>query len=185
MRSFITALLLAGAALAAPANPETTKPQTCTSRSTKVRDWKVEDFDYHASYVFSTPAHQNSWGYVNFTLVNPVLHYKTVCQAASSQLQDFFYGQVVYKCTTPNGYGDEATFTFSRPSGELKINQTWYCPNEGSHFEAHGGVHLDLKCNESKWQNDHWKIGQIYSTRNIDCAHVDVQAKVTEMSGVA
>jgi len=71
MLSLLTTLLLAGSALAAPtANANTNK---CTSRSTKVKEWTVHDFDFHSSEVFTTPAHQNSWGYVNFTLSNPVV----------------------------------------------------------------------------------------------------------------
>ncbi|RDA89874.1 hypothetical protein CP533_6653 [Ophiocordyceps camponoti-saundersi (nom. inval.)] len=148
-------------------------------------EWTVSDFEYHASYTFSTPAHQIAGGYVNYTLANPVLSYKVSCPASSSQLQDFFYGTQVYMCQSPVGAVDETTFTFSRPSGELKINQTWSCPSEGSRFEARGGVTLNLECQDTKWQNPDWKMGQIYSTHNIDCKPVTVKAPVTEKTGVA
>ncbi|RCI08991.1 hypothetical protein L249_4990 [Ophiocordyceps polyrhachis-furcata BCC 54312] len=161
------------------------KTPSCTSKSSSMREWTVSDFDYHASYTFSTPAHQIAGGFVNFTLSNPVLSYKLSCPATSSQLQDFFYGTMVYKCETAAGSGDDATFTFNRPTGELKINQTWSCPSEGSRFEARGGVTLNLSCRDTKWQNPDWKMGQIYSTHNVDCQRVTVKAPVSEMSGVA
>ncbi|KJZ79483.1 hypothetical protein HIM_00952 [Hirsutella minnesotensis 3608] len=185
MRTIFATILLAGAALAAPAEPTSYKT-TCTQRSQRVRDWTVGNFDYHASYIFTTPAHQNSWGYVNFTLENAAVPYKAQCSGASSQLNDFFYGTMPYKCTLPEPYtGDEATFLFSRPSGQLNLTQKWNCLSEGSRFEAKGGVQLNLKCKETQYQNPDWKLGQIYSTRNIDCEHVTVKSPVTEMTGVA
>ncbi|RDA83660.1 hypothetical protein CP532_4655 [Ophiocordyceps camponoti-leonardi (nom. inval.)] len=184
MRSLLATLLLTGSALAAPTDQH--KSPSCTSKSSSMREWTVTGFEYHASYTFSTPAHQIAGGSVNFTLSSPVLSYSVSCPASSSQLQDFFYGTQVYKCQAPAvAGGDEATFTFSRPSGELKINQTWSCPSEGSRFEARGGVTLNLTCADTKWQNPDWKMGQIYSTHNIDCQPVTVKAPVTEMSGVA
>lgn len=97
--------------------------------------WTVTDFEYHASYVFSTPAHQNSWGYVDFNLSNPAVpDAVATCHAASNQLSDFFYGTVWYDCalngTTTGGGPAPATFAFSRPSGELKVNQTWTCDDQ-------------------------------------------------------
>ncbi|KAF4584161.1 SSCRP protein [Ophiocordyceps camponoti-floridani] len=186
MRNLLAALLLAGSALSAPAEIPTAKKQSCTSNSSKVREWTVSDFDFHASYIFSTPAHQNSWGYVNFTLINPIFSWKLNCAASSNQLEDFFYGTVPYKCNAP-GNIEEASFSFSRPSGELLINQTWSCPYEGSRFEARGGVKLDLKCRETRWDNPSWKSPSdgFASTRTISCDHVTVKAPVKEMSGVA
>ncbi|PFH62035.1 hypothetical protein XA68_15358 [Ophiocordyceps unilateralis] len=184
MLSLLVAILLTGSSLAAPTDTPAPRTHSCTSRSSAVREWTVSNFDFHASYIFTQPAHQNSWGYVNFTLSNSVVPYTAICQGSSNQLNDFFYGNFPYKCTTP-GYVDGVTFTFSRPSGELKINQTWSCPDEGSWFEARGGIKLDLKCKDKKWQNPDWAPGQIYSTRNIDCEHVTVKAPISDMSGVA
>lgn len=177
-----TALLLAGAALALPAT--TDDATSCTAESSRVKEWTVRDFDFHASYVFTTPAHQNSWGYANFTLENPVLDYKPICSAQSNWLNDFFYGSVVYDCKG-GPEGNEATFTYSRPSGDLRINQTWHCPDENSRFEAEGGVKLDLDCEEEKWQNPDWDMGELYSSRTITCAHVTVAAPIDEIRGVA
>lgn len=91
--------------------------------------WTVHGFDYHASYTFSTPAHQNSWGYVNFNLTNNVVPYTAVCSAASSQLTDFFYGTVDYTCTLPATAPAKAAvkFRFSRPSGKLEITESVVC----------------------------------------------------------
>ncbi|KAJ6443229.1 Carboxylic acid transporter protein [Purpureocillium lavendulum] len=182
MLSLLTSLLLAGSALAAPT--ANANANTCTSKSTKVHEWTVHDFDFHSSEVFTTPAHQNSWGYVNFTLSNPVVAYRPVCSASSNQLSDFFYGNFVYKCNVP-AQGDAASFTFARPTNELKVNQTWNCPGEGSRFDARGGVNLNLTCTTSTWQNPNWTPGSIYSTRNVDCKKVTVKVPIKEMSGVA
>jgi hypothetical protein len=125
-------LLLAPLALASPIVLEarnTTK--SCMARSPSMTEWQLEDFDFHASYVFSTPSHQNSWGYVSFTAVNPVHDTRTKCSAQSNRLNDFFYGDVEYACETD---GDRnlgvAKFTFDRPSGEVTMEQTWYCHDQ-------------------------------------------------------
>lgn len=177
-------LLLAAAAMAAPSTNDLRKPQTCTQKATQIKEWQVKDFDFHASYIFTTPAHQNSWGYVNFTLENPSLNVQTHCEAASNQLSDFFYGNFNYNCTAPVP-GPEAKFTFSRPSGELMINQTWACPEEGSRFWAQGGTNLTLKCKDEQWQNPNWKMGQTYSSRIITCDHVNAPVPIKSMQAVA
>ena len=177
MKSF-SAIVLAGFAAAAPAD------LTCTQKSQKVKEWTVSDFDLHASYTFTNPAHQNSWGYVSFKLANPALGYTSSCQGSSNQLQDFFYGNFVYNCTGP-APSDLATFTFSRPTNELMVNQTWACSGEGSRFWAEGGTKLDLNCHEEKWQNPSWEQGQIYSTDTITCDHVNAKVPVTSIRAVA
>ncbi|KAF3069336.1 hypothetical protein TsFJ059_007844 [Trichoderma semiorbis] len=186
------ALLLSSSALALPAVPRANAnypypvPPTapgCTDKSTNLTAWTVGDFDFHSSYTFTTPAHQNSWGYVNFTLTNPAVDYIPVCSAASNQLSDFFYGTFVYECTVPSTAG-KATFTYSRPSGQLQINQTWSCADEGSRFTAIGGVNLNLTCDDTTWQNPNWTVGQIYSTRTVTCGKVTLPAPIEEMSAV-
>ncbi|PNY26793.1 Uncharacterized protein TCAP_03272 [Tolypocladium capitatum] len=187
LASILPALLVAGAALAAPAPGPQVKTNTCTSTSTKVKEWSIIDFDFHSSYIFSTPAHQNSWGYVNFTLQNPAVGYQVCCSASSNQLQDFFFGTVIYTCDGCNApvAADKTTFTFSRPTDELFVNQTWNCAGEGSRFSAQGGVVLNLTCADQSWQNPTWQQGQIYSTRNVDCQHVDAKVPIKAMSGIA
>ncbi|KAH6610095.1 hypothetical protein Trco_000115 [Trichoderma cornu-damae] len=155
----------------------------CTASSAKVSQWTVEDFDFHASYTFTTPAHQNSWGYVNFTLANPAVGYSPVCSASSNQLSDFFYGNFVYSCDVPVA-ADKATFTFSRPGSDLRINQTWNCADEGSRFTAQGGVKLNLTCSDTTWQNPAWTPGHIYSLRTVTCGKATVPAPIEEMSAV-
>lgn len=184
MPTLLNTLLLAGSALALPASLSSrATEETCTKKSTAAYEWTVDDFDFHASYTFSTPAHQNSWGYVNFTLTNSVLDYKPICSASSSQLEDFFYGTMVYDCKVPEN-AEEATFTYSRPSGALQINQTWTCEDEGSRFTGSGGTKLDLDCKETEWQNPHWEEGQVYSTRLIDCTPVTVDAPIKTMTAI-
>lgn len=186
-------LLLASSALALPSTipradsnyPYPVPPAApgCTDKSTNLTEWTVGSFDFHASYTFTTPAHQNSWGYVNFTLINPAVSYTPICSAASNQLSDFFYGTVIYDCTVPVT-SDKATFTFSTPGSELRINQTWNCAGEGSRFTAIGGVKLNLTCDDTTWQNPNWTTGQIYSSRTITCGKVTVPAPIEEMSAV-
>jgi hypothetical protein len=110
----------------------------CTSTSSSSFAWTVKNFTYHASYIFSTPAHQNSWGYVDFNLTNPALaassspYANVKCSATSNQLSDFFYGNFPYNCTDAygkpvNSTGPYSVFEFSRPNNKLDFNQTWIC----------------------------------------------------------
>ncbi|KAK4201149.1 hypothetical protein QBC40DRAFT_339263 [Triangularia verruculosa] len=39
-------------------------PITMCTKTLEALKWTVHDFDFHASYVFTNPAHQNSWGYM-------------------------------------------------------------------------------------------------------------------------
>ena len=130
MRSIISSLIaVASLASASPITLNTRGDGSCSDVSFKGLEWTVQDFDYHASYIFTTPAHQNSWGYVNFNLSNPAIPYLASCSATSNQLSDFFYGTMWYNCTLPDEtpYGGAAQFAFSRPSGKLDVNQTWTC----------------------------------------------------------
>ncbi|KAK2594493.1 hypothetical protein QQS21_007774 [Conoideocrella luteorostrata] len=185
MRVSASALLLAGAAAAAPSSMVLRNEQTCTQKALHTKQWTVKDFDFHASYIFTTPAHQNAWGYVNFTLENPSVDFTARCEASSSQLSDFFYGNFIYNCTQPAGSNSEATFTFSRPQNQVKINQTWACPQEGSRFWAEGGANLTLDCKDDTWKNPEWKMGQIYSSRTITCNHIDAPVTIESMRAVA
>jgi hypothetical protein len=91
--------------------------------------WTVHGFDYHASYIFTTPAHQNSYGYVNLNLTNNMVPYTATCSATSGQLQDFFYGTQWYPCTLPSTApaGAAVSFRFNRPTGQLDLNETIIC----------------------------------------------------------
>lgn len=190
----------------------------CSETSFKDFKWTIQDFDYHASYIFTTPSHQNSWGYVNFSLSNPALPDVQVasCNAASSQLSEFFYGTLQYNCTFDGQLGEPgpapAKFTFSRPSGELVVDQKWVCRDQDPKypyvsplryclrrtsvskltcnrssitFNAHGQVNLTLDCTDTTWQNTNWTLGQFYSTRNVNCAPVTIDLKPSQISAVA
>ncbi|KAM3531828.1 hypothetical protein NHJ13051_000564 [Beauveria bassiana] len=180
----LTAALFAASALAAPA----TSPDNwaCTTKSSKVTALQIKDFDFHASYTFTTPAHQNSWGYVNFTLANPAVDYEYQCSAASNQLQDFFYGSIDYNCTDAAGNPTTSgTFSYSRPADTLAINQTWTCDSEGSRFWAESEAKLDLKCEDTTWENPDWKQGQIYSDRTIRCDKVNQDVPLKSLRAIA
>lgn len=124
----LSTLLFLAPALASPIAPR--DEPTCGQKSGKLSEWTLTDFDFHASYIFTTPAHQNSWGYVSFNVSNPVLDYTVSCSAASSRLNDFFYGEMVYDCKAPEGESATTSFTFSRPDGALALNQSWTCNDD-------------------------------------------------------
>ncbi|KAF9880110.1 hypothetical protein CkaCkLH20_02064 [Colletotrichum karsti] len=182
----LSALLLLTPALAAPlvARDE----PSCGQKSGKVSEWTLTDFDFHASYIFSTPSHQNSWGYISFNVTNPVLDYAVSCGAASSRLNDFFYGEQVYQCKAPDGESTATSFTFSRPDGAVTLNQSWTCnddPQYPARYTAKGNAVADLKCEETSWQNPNWTIGQFYSTRDIKCDIITLLTPIKEIQGVA
>lgn len=137
MQRFLASFLLAASAvLGRPASLEitdagdTTTTNGCPTCASAFTEWTITDLEYHASYIFSTPAHQNSWGYVSFNVTNPAVPYVVPCTAASSQLSDFFYGTMIYECPVPAGSGGALTFTYNRPTGELALNQTWICRDD-------------------------------------------------------
>lgn len=183
-----TAALLASTAAALPAGAPADSP-TCTSKVASLNSWTVKDFDYHQSYTFTTPAHQNSHGDVSFSLFNPALEGTAVgeryCSAYSTWLDVFFLGEIIYKCHDKDGKPvDDTTFTYSRPTQQLMINQTWTCDDNGAQYFAQGGVKLDLKCNETKYKNDNWKMGEIYSDDTTVCDKVTTEAKIDSMQAI-
>lgn len=184
MYGLTAAALFAAAALAAPASSPDNN--ACTSQSTKVTAFQIKDFDFHASWTFSTPAHQNSWGYINFTLANAAVDYEYQCSAASSWLSDFYYGNIDYNCTDPatGQQTQRGTFSYSRPATTLAINQTWDCP-EGSRFWAEGSAVLDLRCDETTYQNPNWTMGQIYSNRVVTCDKLSQPVPITSLRAAA
>jgi hypothetical protein len=122
----ILSLLSLSAALPSPTFPRDGN-RGCSAISFGDFAWTVKSFVYKASYIFTTPAHQNSYGTVKFDCINPALPYKGSCSASSSQLNDFFYGTVPYKCSFPDGKTAEGDFYFDRPSGLLNFTQSWSC----------------------------------------------------------
>ncbi|KAK3366279.1 hypothetical protein B0T24DRAFT_416640 [Lasiosphaeria ovina] len=163
----------------------------CTAASFGAFAWGVRGFDFHASYIFTTPAHQNSWGYASFNLSNPADGSVAACAAASSQLSDFFYGNLAYACTYPAGSdsGGSASFDFDRATGALRVNQSWTCRDEDPQypttFTGYGAVNLKLDCTDTQYTNPNWTIGQIYSDREIKCSPVDVDVTPYELTAVA
>lgn len=180
----ILSLLVLPLALAGPIKLRQSNSTGCTDTSFKNFSWTVKNFDFHANYIFSTPAHQNSWGYTNFDLFNPADHSTTHCAAASSQLTDFFYGTVQYACDDPR-----ANFNFSRPTNQLGVHQSWNCDDQDPQypitFGATGAANLTLDCSETFWQNPNWTIGEIYNRRDITCALGDHVVKPYEMTAIA
>ncbi|KAL7626117.1 hypothetical protein AAE478_002887 [Parahypoxylon ruwenzoriense] len=191
MRGFISTIAtLLPLAVAAPLDlPARDSNPGCQDASFGNFSWTIEDFVYHADYVFTTPAHQNSWGFVDFNLTNPALEYQAVCSARSNQLSDFFYGTMAYSCVVPDGSTTKTTFDFSRPSGVLNVNQTWTCsdtdPTYPTTINAYGTVDLNLSCTDETWINPNWTMGQIYSDRIVRCEPVTLPLKPYKMTAIA
>ncbi|KAI1120379.1 hypothetical protein F5Y10DRAFT_258557 [Nemania abortiva] len=163
---------------------------TASCTSTSFGDdfsWTIENFAYHASYVFSTPAHQIDSGTVAFNLTNPALPETVTCNAYSSQLTDFFYGNINYNCTAPTGSSTVTSFAFSRPAMQLDVNQTWTCSDEEYPvtFSGRGTIVLPANCSDYYYQNPNWTIGQIYSIHNIDCGPITLPLTPYEKSAIA
>jgi hypothetical protein len=161
--------------------------QSCASQ-VRALVWTVKGFDYHASYIFSTPAHQNSWGYVNFNLSNTATKYGAVCSATSGVLTEFFFGNMWYPCTLPPTApaGAKVEFQFSRPTGRLDVREAVVCKKDDktTTFQASGTTKLTLTCTDEKWTNPNYTTGtgQFYSTETITCALVDVTIKPFEVA---
>ncbi|OIW34683.1 hypothetical protein CONLIGDRAFT_651027 [Coniochaeta ligniaria NRRL 30616] len=149
---------------------------TCAQQAASSK-WVVEGFDYHAEYIFTTPAHQNSHGYVNFQLWNTAVAYTATCSATSDQLTDFFYGTQWYPCTLPSTAlaGSDVSFRFNRPTGELDVKGTIMCAENGQGaaavFPAEGTTQLTLTCTDTTWTNPNWTYGtgEFYSDREVKC----------------
>ncbi|KAJ4404449.1 hypothetical protein N0V85_004869 [Neurospora sp. IMI 360204] len=162
-----SALALAATVSAAPANA------TVKATESAVR-WTIKDFDFHADYIFTTPAHQNSWGYVKFTMTSDgYLTY--TCSAQSDQIPDFFYDfQTPYECTAPEGAieGGKATFVYNRPDGTLTLTETV----AGVDKTYTGSATIKTTCTDkSTGPNPNWTLGsdENYSERHIVCEKTD------------
>ncbi|CAK7568343.1 MAG: hypothetical protein SEPTF4163_006330 [Sporothrix epigloea] len=150
----------------------------CTADSFGSFDWTVSAIVYNTSITFSTPAHQIPSGIVQFNLTNPALTYTAVCEAYSSQLTEFFYGNIVYSCTEPANATTSTKFTFDAGTSLLRVNQTWTCSDEDAAypdtFTYAGAVNLTLDCTATSYQNANWTIGEIYSRNSTFCSQDDV-----------
>ncbi|KAK0636044.1 hypothetical protein B0T17DRAFT_517966 [Bombardia bombarda] len=163
----------------------------CTATSLGDFAWEIQNFVYHASYIFTTPAHQVSGGHVSFNVTNPAFGDApaATCSGDSSQLQDFFYGWQSFNCTSNFEKVFSTTFSFEHANGDLRLNQTWSCndqaPQYPTRFTAAGAANITLDCTETVYQNPNWTSGQTYSSRDVRCAPVTVPMKPYEISAVA
>lgn len=109
---------------------------SCTAPSLSSWAWSLSDLYFHSSVVFSTPAHQIDGGWVSFSLASPVVDVAFDCQASSTQLQDWFYGDQWYACTNTTGGGAageveaEARFRYERVTGRVDVAQSWVCRDD-------------------------------------------------------
>lgn len=186
MQFFTTLLVLATSAMALPTVSLTSRAESesCMARGTKVTEWTVNDFDFHATITKTTPKKQTASGSVSFLLENKVLNYKAKCTATSDKPNNFFYGSTDYNCDVPLK-GDAASFTFDRKSGKLSIVQSWSCLKEGGRFEAKGNTNVKLECKEKNWKNPNYNSGsKTYSNKKITCEKTTFKAPILEISAV-
>lgn len=162
------ALALAATASAAPASTAVKATET-----TSALTWTVSDFDFHADYIFTTPAHQNSWGYVNFALSSDKTDLVYSCSTASSRLTDFFYGETEYQCSAPEGApeGSAASFKYNRTDGTLTLKETVVGDET---YTVSGSTTVQTTCtDETEGPSPNWQIGEIYTWRKVVCEKVD------------
>ncbi|KAK4214273.1 hypothetical protein QBC37DRAFT_156958 [Rhypophila decipiens] len=198
---YLIAFLLPFAA-AVPHGPPGPKPgkhhegpkNACIATSIHDFSWSLS-LEYHASYTFTTPAHQNSWGAVSFNLTNPAVDKKlgTVnCRMDSNRLTDFFYGDQWYPCTASEpqvaGVLPDTQFRFFTHT-RFDLNQTWVCnecltakKQKPVKFAALATTQLEMKCTDTSWVNPNWTFGSgaFYSTRDVKCEPVKLNLKPYE-----
>lgn len=189
-RPLTAALSLLSLSSALPSGLNTRDDNPGCSAAARDFQWTIENFSYHAQYIFTTPAHQNSAGTVKFNVTNPALLYQGRCEATSTQLSDFFYGTMNYKCQFPDGAKSSGSWAWSRPSGKLDFNQSWACsdlePQYPATYNAYGTVNLTLACTDTTYQNPNWTTpGDIYSARTVDCEPQTFTLRPYQMTAVA
>ncbi|EFX05616.1 hypothetical protein CMQ_3685 [Grosmannia clavigera kw1407] len=168
--SFVALLALSAGVLASPSAPAPTHAFTCKDANEGFA-WSMTLFEYKATEVSTTPAHQNVDGEVSFNISNPALlslQSSSGCSGSSVQYPDYFYGNIVYECIDPRiDTNTKTTFTYDAPSGLLSINQTWTCPDakDPVSFFAAGSVNLTLTTSKTSYSNPDWKMGQTYASK--------------------
>lgn len=111
--------------------PGTANACDCTQASFSSWSWSLSDLYFHSSVVFSTPAHQIDGGWVSFGLTSQATaDVAFECDASSTQLQDWFYGNQWYTCTANSAAGATAQFRFDRMTGRVDVNQSWTCDDD-------------------------------------------------------
>ncbi|KAK0625860.1 hypothetical protein B0T14DRAFT_421388 [Immersiella caudata] len=141
--------------------------------------WKIPLFDYHESYTFTTPAHQNSWGIVDFNLTNDLVSYATPCKAQNNRMFDF-YGEIpAFACTPPDEapLGAAANFRFNKRTGQLDV-EGWVDREEK--VLVAGSINITLTCTDKTTVNENWVLGEVYSQRDVNCPVADLVLRGTE-----
>jgi hypothetical protein len=95
------------------------------------------NFQYGASWVFSTPAHlATAQAAVSFTVRNNLIPVPIACSARSSQVYAFFTGAPSYACDVsqvPAAVGAKVGFTFDTAgNGTVGLTASWNCVNSQS-----------------------------------------------------
>jgi hypothetical protein len=100
----------------------------CSYTSPDSRYFFLSNFAYYDSIIYSTPSHLAvAYGSVSFDFYNNAIEETVTCTASSRQAWNFFYGNIVYNCTSPVEDQGVATFTFNQTDGMVCVNETWSC----------------------------------------------------------
>ncbi|CEJ87234.1 hypothetical protein VHEMI04347 [[Torrubiella] hemipterigena] len=163
MNTLLTTALLASATLAAAAARD-----DCASQAIAMKSWTIHNFNFNASKVFTTPAHQFGDGYVGFNLFNTVTNEERRCDGGAGRLDPWFVGDANFQCRTMNGANDPNTvFNFNLASRTVKLNQSFECPGSVTQYVAQGGADLSKHVGYTKteYHNYGWTYppgGNIY-----------------------
>lgn len=188
MQTTLLSLLAVSAGVLA--SPTQTRGLACEKMSESFA-WYVTGFQYNATEIFTTPSHQNDDGEIAFHVSNTALmqnQSSTGCFARSSQIPDYFYGNIVYDCIDPRSSSyTNTTFAFNVPTGLLSVNQTWTCMDSGSPttFYATGAVNMTLDCTDESYKNSNWTLGQTYSNTSKACTALDGPVFASSISAMA
>ncbi|KAK4455286.1 hypothetical protein QBC34DRAFT_315404, partial [Podospora aff. communis PSN243] len=139
-----------------------------TATATTIQ-WKIPLFDFHESYTFTTPAHQNSWGFVDFNLTNNLVSYTASCKAQNNRMFNFYGETPAFACTPPDEapLGAAANFRFNRLTGQLDVEE-WIVQGEEKVLVA-GSMNVTLACTDETTVNENWVIGEVYGQRDVRC----------------
>jgi hypothetical protein len=136
---WIPFLVLSQRACALPedaASDAVPSPPSCDALS-KTRLYMVlEQINYSAYWIYSTPAHLAvSQAAVSFSVENNLVGAPIKCSATNGVAFSFFDGNQAYKCDTsklPSAMAASMSFTFSTSTSTFGITASWACNDSRS-----------------------------------------------------
>ncbi|PVH94567.1 hypothetical protein DM02DRAFT_188542 [Periconia macrospinosa] len=141
------------------------------------RQWTIPNVDYSSQITYSTPAHMaTSRASIEFTYTSSTNSETSSCTGYSTGQQDsgaFFAFPNPTGCTEAPGSATVSTFSYTGPTKNLNINETFTC--EGNTYLAAASTQLALQCKETVYNNPNWTTpGDIYSAKTVACEPLSV-----------